>query len=103
MPNQVTNLRDLQLIRRIVARAVTTYQAVPLNRVDLRRDIGMVHANGCPLHLWGLLHASTVDFFYDVLGIHRHLNRETGQLDPIFRPRFVRPRAVTTSRARRAA
>lgn len=100
MPNQVTNVRDLQLIRRIVARALQINQQVPLSRLDLRRDIGMVHTNGCPLHLWALLHANEMDFIREVLGIHRHLNRETGQLDPIFAPRFVRhTRAVTRRRA----
>ncbi|TMJ05800.1 MAG: hypothetical protein E6G97_02005 [Alphaproteobacteria bacterium] len=103
MPNQVSNLLDLQLIRRIVARAVSAPLTVKLNRIDLRRDIGMVHANGCPLRLRALLHAGTVDFFHDVLGIHRHLNRETGALDPVFRPRFVWPRTLSRSRDRRRA
>lgn len=54
-------------------------------------DIDVCHANGCPLDLAGLLNASPADFAHDVLGIRRHLNRETGELGGCFVPRYALP------------
>lgn len=51
-------------------------------------DIIATHVNGCPIDLDGLLAADDLNFSHDVLGIARHLNRETGQLESFFLPRF---------------
>lgn len=52
-------------------------------------DITACHANGCPLKLPELLEASDEDFSHDIFGIRRHINRETGELEDCFLPRFA--------------
>jgi len=56
---------------------------------DAAMDITAVHANGCRLKLDDLLAADPFDFAHDVFGIRRHLNRETGQLENFFTPRYA--------------
>ncbi len=51
-------------------------------------DISATHVNGCPLKLAELRDADDFNFSHDVFGIRRHLNRETGQLEDCFLPRF---------------
>ena len=38
----------------------------------------------------GLLKAPLVDFYHDLSGIQRHLNRKTGKLENCFLPRFAK-------------
>lgn len=45
----------------------------------------------CPMRLEELLEADDENFAHDVFGIERHINRETGQLDNCFLPRFAKP------------
>jgi len=40
--------------------------------------------------LKGLLQAENFDFLHDVIGIVNHLNRETGELEDYFVPRYAR-------------
>jgi hypothetical protein len=54
-------------------------------------DITACHLNGCKLDLAKLLAADDFNFAHDVLGIRRHIDRETGQLMNCFRPRFAKP------------
>lgn len=51
-------------------------------------DLGVVHFS-CPLRLNDLLNAAPLDFTHDIRGIQRHLNRETGELEDFFLPRFA--------------
>lgn len=51
-------------------------------------DITAVHANGNQLDLTALLAADDSNFAHDVFGIRRHLNRDTGELEDFFTPRF---------------
>ena len=60
------------------------------NRLDADMDISAVHAT-CPLRLMDLLEADQFNFAHDMYGIHRHLNRQTGELDDLFLPRFAAP------------
>jgi hypothetical protein len=53
-------------------------------------DLTACHANGCELRLLALLQADNCDFLHDVVGITHHINRETGQLEDCFRPRYAR-------------
>ena len=53
-------------------------------------DIVATHANGCPLDLAQLAIADDYTFMHDVQGIHRHIDRETGQLTDCFVPRTAR-------------
>ena len=53
-------------------------------------DLTAAHRNACALDLRNLLAADDFNFGHDVLGIRRHLNRETGELGGCFVPRFAR-------------
>jgi uncharacterized protein DUF6874 len=56
--------------------------------LDIEMDIVATHCNGNPLRLHALLAADDFNFIHDIVGIERHLNRETGKIDGFFRPRF---------------
>jgi hypothetical protein len=83
---------DVMLIAQITRRAVTIAQGygVELDFLSLEMDITACHANGCPLDLGALLASSELDFQHDVLGIRRHIDRETGQLTDCFVPRCAK-------------
>jgi hypothetical protein len=57
---------------------------------EIERAVTLCHLNGCALRLGDLRDADDRDFAHDVAGIMRHLNRETGQLEECFTPRFTR-------------
>jgi len=57
-------------------------------------DLTACHTNGCPLKLKELLVADLFDFSHDYFGIRRHINRETGQLEGCFVPRYAVPGAA---------
>jgi len=59
-------------------------------RLSLEMDLTATHANGCPMDFERLLAADDFNFVHDICGIARHLNRETGELLDMFRPRFAR-------------
>lgn len=86
---------ELHLMLQIVQRFETVLQdTLPPSdlppRVALMMDLEACHCNGCPLDLQGLLHAPReFDFVHDVGGILRHLDRATGQLGGLFRPRYA--------------
>ncbi len=86
MLNWDTTREEMDLIRDIVKRARALLNT---DFIDLAMDITACHLNGCPLDLAGLLAARDADFGHDVLGINRHINRETGQLEDCFCPRHA--------------
>ena len=51
-------------------------------------DISACHSNGNPLKLQELLDADDFNFGHDVFGIRQHIDRETGQLQNCFVPRY---------------
>lgn len=57
--------------------------------MDADMDVTACHANGCPLKLSELASADNFNFAHDVFGIRRHINRETGELENCFLPRFA--------------
>src|SRR5688572_27000674 len=57
---------------------------------EILMDLDACNSNGCPIDLERLLAFDSRDFFHDVLGIRRHINRETGQLENCFMPRCAR-------------
>jgi hypothetical protein len=79
------NPEDEKLIQEIATRAAKK----GLERVGTMMDISATHASGCPLKLKELSQADDLNFFHDVCGINRHLNRRTGQLKDCFVPRFA--------------
>lgn len=82
--------RDFGLILEIVNRAEQEARALDIDlgpRQALAMDITACHCNGNPLDLQGLLEAPSGDFWHDVGGIRRHIDRTTGQLGDCFSPR----------------
>ena len=76
------------LIRQIVTRAkILLEECDPLK---LTMDIEVCHCNGCQLDLAGLFAANDSDFRHDITGIRAHLNRQNGQLEDCFTPRFAK-------------
>lgn len=90
------SLSDKDLISDIAVRADN------LGLISLRQypmmtcvmDVTAVHCNGNPLRLRDLLDATDFNFMHDIVGIARHLNRETGQLEDFFSPRFSKREAA---------
>lgn len=80
-----------RLFKKIVARAVRLAKAhgQKLDGLSIHMDLTACHANGCPLDLKRLLAADDFNFSHDVLGIERHMCRDTGQLKDHFLPRFA--------------
>lgn len=77
----------------IVARALPLLRASGIRSVDrmsLTMDLSAVHAK-VPLRLAELANADNGNFGHDVAGIIGHLNRQTGELDDCFLPRFAAP------------
>jgi hypothetical protein len=59
-----------------------------LDCLEIEMDITACHANGNPLELRKLFGANDFEFAHDVLGIHKHIDHETGQLRECFLPRY---------------
>ena len=85
---------DFYTISEIAHRAKATWPTLGWTVLDFQMDITAVHANGRPLRLAELAAADDFNFAHDVLGIREHLNRETGQLENCFLPRFSKPEAA---------
>jgi len=82
-----TEAEDMRVIGVIVDRAQES--GIERGRLDLLMDLQVAH-NTCPLDIAGLVNAKDPDFLHDVYGIINNLNRETGELENCFRPRFAR-------------
>lgn len=86
---------DFETIIKICERleaARGSYTSEP--RIARLMDLTACHLNGCQLQLTKLLDAEIGDFLHDVMGITRHINRETGQLEDCFVPRYAARQAV---------
>lgn len=87
---------ESRIIHEIAGRAMGLHvarQGDPFTKMDVAMDVTAVHANGCPLRLEALRDADDFNFTHDILGIRRHLDRDTGQLGNHFCPRFAQPSA----------
>jgi isopentenyl diphosphate isomerase/L-lactate dehydrogenase-like FMN-dependent dehydrogenase len=82
-----TSKEDYKVINEIVERAKNL--GVKRDTLDLDMDICAAHEN-CPLRLEDFLKADDFNFLHDVYGIISNLNRETGELENCFLPRFAR-------------
>ena len=81
---------DAKVIRKIANRAVRQARDV-CSVEDWAMDLTAVHTNGCRLRLRELLLADDFNFAHDLFGIRRHLDRQSGELDGRFLPRFAAP------------
>ena len=82
---------EAKTIRALTMRARTLeleHGGQPRPVQDWTMDFTACHTNGCALRLDALLKADDFNFMHDAFGICRHLNRETGELDGRFLPRF---------------
>lgn len=97
MPQRKLTYAEHRAIRRIARRAIDTIQelaAKGATRVSIAQEIEACHLNGTPLELERLLAANDFSFAHDVVGIHKHLDRATGALSPVFCPRTMRRQAA---------
>lgn len=87
-----TTEKEFDLIAKIADRAlvITERLGIDYSRQTCLMDLTATHANGRKLRLAELAEAPDGDFAHDVLGIRRHLNRDTGKLENCFVPRFAR-------------
>lgn len=87
---------DRALVRQIVDRFAEAASDLGDQRdLDELRAVSMdlvaCHANGCPMDFQRLLDAPDFDFFHDIDGIQRHIDRATGELGDCFLPRTAKP------------
>jgi hypothetical protein len=81
-----------QVIHQIAIRALQEVDGLHGRSLqDVAMDLTATHANGCRLRLLDLFDAEVPDLAHDVLGIARHLDRETGRLGGHFTPRYAAP------------
>jgi hypothetical protein len=85
MINFDTPKRDLDVISQIADRADEL--GIGYNRMDMIMDFDAVNTNSCKLNFYALLRFLDSDFTHDVCGIHKHIDRATGQLTDGFSPR----------------
>ena len=77
---------ELDLILRIVKRAEASIPG--LRRQQIVMDLEACHCNGNPLNFIAMYEAPIGDLVHDVVGISNHINRDTGQLEDSFSPRY---------------
>lgn len=78
---------EVVAINKIAKMAV--YLDPTLDLLSVQMDLEACHTHGCPLDLERLGNADQTNLMHDVAGIRRHLNRETGQLENCFLPRYA--------------
>ena len=76
-------------IDKIVARAVSDSDktGIIFDPLSLTMDLSACDANGCKLDFEKLLNFPLFDFYHDLCGIQKHINRVTGDLMDCFSPR----------------
>lgn len=80
---------DSKLTRKIVDRYTENWgSGKGYKPIHLSMDLTACHCNGAPLKLKELLAADDFNFVHDVAGISRHINRDNGQLEDCFSPRY---------------
>lgn len=83
--NWNTSKKDTLLIFQIASRA---QKILGGDASDIAMDITACHMNGNPLRLDELLLADDFNFFHDVCGINKHIDRDNGKLIHGFMPRY---------------
>ncbi len=78
-------------VNRIAKRYADLVKAAGIKTTILHHqmDLTACHNHGCALDFDRLEKADDFNLAHDVGGIHRNLNRETGELENCFRPRFA--------------
>jgi len=86
--NKITK-EDQNICIKIINRAKNLIEIK--DRIGAEMDIQAAHIT-YPLKLKELLAADNFNFMHDVCGISNNINRETGELENCFVPRFARKR-----------
>lgn len=76
---------EAQTISRITRRYCESKPDADFLQVNM--DLTACHCNGCELDLAKLEASDDADFFHDVNGIRRYIDRESGTLTNCFDPR----------------
>jgi len=88
VPTLPISASELNVIDAIVYRALVFFP--DREERDVKMDLIATHLT-CPLRLNELLDARDSDFVHDIVGIERHLNRQTFKLENCFTPRYASP------------
>lgn len=80
---------EYELFKQIADREVKEGICYSTDRMSILMDIEAAHAT-YPLKLKELLNAPVVDFAHDIYGIAANLNRNTGELENYFIPRYAK-------------
>lgn len=85
------SLEEEKLVGQIANRAIKKVRSIypKFSKMDLIMDITATHNENDKLRLEEWLNADDSNFYHDIFGIMRHMNRETGQLENFFEPRFT--------------
>lgn len=86
-----TSVGDRALIEAIANRALEELGSEIFGddpKTQVAMSITACHSNGCKLELQRLLEADKFNFLHDVVGIDKHVSRQTGKLTDHFHPRF---------------
>ena len=89
--NEMKHTReDYDLFAKIANRAVELYKKLghDLKYMTVEMDLQVVHHTR-PLKLQEMLDSDNGNFGHDIAGINRHLNRDTGEMEDAFTPRFT--------------
>ena len=76
------------------AASVMNFESRGSSRLEVSMDLTACHCVGCQLDLEGLLTATPSDLIHDVAGIMANINRETGELENCFVPRYAKNQAA---------
>lgn len=87
-PRWDATAEDYDLMDKIADRAITG-RAQRSVRQTLLMDLNACHSNGCPMDFARLLAADDFNFWHDVNGIQRHIDRTNGKLLDCFVPRYA--------------
>ncbi len=85
--NLELNNKDLVLMEGIQERCKRLFPE--LDAEGLAMDVTAIHLNDTALRLKDLFQSDDFNFTHDILGITRHITRETGKLTNCFLPRFA--------------
>jgi len=80
--------KDTAIINKIVNRAITSGFAWD-DKISLQMDITAAHI-ASKLKLKELFDADDFNFGHDIHGIQKNINRDSGEMENFFLPRFTR-------------
>lgn len=89
MKTKMSRMKELEIIAAIASRAVRMARkyGVDYQQLEAVLDLSNCHDRR-PLRLMELLQADDGNFGHDIFGIRRHINRETGEMEDGFLPRY---------------